>query len=251
MKNERRDFIKTAGIVALGTAALGAGSRIIADDNKSEPLGELTEHTLPELPYQYNALEPFIDEETMKLHHGIHHKGYVDGLNKSEKELALCRSTGDFSLIEHWSKKAAFNGGGHFLHSLFWTSMTPSSKIDPAQKGGVLPEGSLMKKISADFGSFESFKKHFSSAASSVEGSGWALLHYRPSDQRLIILQGENQHKLSPWGTTPILALDVWEHAYYLKYKNQRTAYIEAWWNVVNWSVVSTRYQTISKTTPS
>lgn len=238
MENNRRDFIKTASIVTLGAAGIIAGTKVIADNTAITSLGEQTTHTLPELPYAYNALEPFIDEQTMKLHHDIHHKAYVDGLNKAESELAKARASGDFTHVEYWSKKAAFNGGGHFLHTLFWNSMAASASGPLKGTGGIPPEGTLAKKISRDFGSFESFKKHFSAAALSVEGAGWAILHYRQEDDRLIILQAENQHKLTSWGAMPILALDVWEHAYYLKYQNKRKDYIENWWNVVNWKAV-------------
>lgn len=238
MENNRRDFMKTAGVAALGVAGVITAGKVIADNTSPESLGELTTHTLPDLPYAYDALEPFIDKETLRLHHDIHHKAYVDNLNKAESELAKARASGDFGLIEYWSKKAAFNGGGHFLHSLFWRTMAPSHTSTNPGKGGITPEGKIAKLISRDFGSFESFKKQFSAAALNVEGAGWAILHHRKSDGRLIILQAENQHKLTSWDSTPILALDVWEHAYYLKYQNKRKDYIEAWWNVVNWDEV-------------
>ncbi len=242
MQSDRREFIKTAGIAATGVALMSGAGKVLADTKEPDSLGALTQHALPDLPYSYDALQPFIDKETMTLHHSMHHKAYVDGLNKAEKELALLRGSGDFGLVEYWSKKAAFNGGGHYLHSLFWENMAAPYAQNTSSVGGKEPEGVLRKKLSEDFGSFESFKKHFSAAAIAVEGSGWAILHYRPEDNRLIVLQAENQHKLSPWGTTPILVLDVWEHAYYLSYKNKRAAYVEAWWNVVNWEVVEKRF---------
>jgi len=238
---DRRNFIKTAGIVGAVGLGLGATAKVIADSKLPETLGALTEHTLPSLPYAYNALEPFSDEETMTTHHSKHHQGYVDGLNKSEKALAESRATGDFSLIEYWSKKSSFNGGGNALHSIFWTVMAPAKTGPLKGKGGGEPSGELSKKLSRDFGSLEVFKKQFSAAAANVEGSGWAALSHRKSDDRLIVHQIENQHKLSSWDATPILVLDVWEHAYYLKYKNMRKDYVEAWWNVVNWDAVGER----------
>ena len=195
--------------------------------------GSLTKHELPSLPYAYADLEPYIDAQTMELHHSKHHKAYVDGLNKAEAELAKARAAGDFSMIQHWTKQSAFHGGGHALHTLFWQSMA-----SPKNGAGGTPQGELSSKINEDFGSFDAFKKQFSAAALAVEGSGWAILHQRHSDNRLIILQAENQHKLSTWNTTPLLALDVWEHAYYLKYQNKRADYIQAWWNVVNWNAI-------------
>ncbi len=227
--NTRRDFLMAAGAVAAGAALAGT-----AQAQEAAPTGgAFTEHKLPELPYAYDALEPHIDAKTMELHHSKHHAAYVKGLNEAEAALAKARAANDFASVQALSKKAAFNGGGHFLHSLFWKVMAPAGK-----GGGGEPTGDLAARIARDFGSFAAFKAHFSAAAAGVEGGGWALLHYRPEDDRLIVLQAENQHKLSPFGSTPILGLDVWEHAYYLKHQNKRADYVEAWWNVVNWTQV-------------
>lgn len=218
-------------------AALAAGLLLEAPGGvraqDAASAGALTTHTLPELPYAYDALEPHIDAKTMELHHSKHHAAYVKGLNEAEAALAKARAANDYAMVQYWSKRAAFNGGGHFLHSLFWTVMAPAGK-----GGGGVPEGALMDHITRDFGSFEAFKAQFSAAAAAVEGSGWALLVYRPADDRLVILQAENQHKLTDWAGTPVLGIDVWEHAYYLNYQNRRPDYIAAWWNVVNWEQV-------------
>lgn len=223
----RRDFISTTGVVVVASAL--PTSEVFAG-NDSTDFGV---PVLPALPYATNALEPYIDSMTMDIHHSRHHKAYVDGLVKAEAELAKARTTGDFAMIEYWSKKAAFHGGGHFLHSMFWKIMAP-----PSQGGGGEPTGTLADNIRNSFGSFDAFKKQFTAAAIAVEGSGWALLHYRPADKKLIVLQAENQHKLTSWGTTPIMGIDVWEHAYYLKYQNKRADYVNAWWNIVNWKQV-------------
>jgi superoxide dismutase, Fe-Mn family len=199
---------------------------------QSVPIGG---HVLPPLPYNYDALEPYIDAETMRLHHDKHHKSYVDGLNHAEKKMAEARETGDFELIKHWEREAAFHGAGHYLHTIFWNVMSP--------KGGGKPTGELAEQITRDFGSFDAFKQHFSQAAEKVEGGGWALLVWSPRSQRLEILTAEKHQNLSQWDVIPLLVLDVWEHAYYLKYKNERSAYIEAWWNVVNWPHVQDRYR--------
>jgi Fe-Mn family superoxide dismutase len=200
------------------------------------PIGE---HTLPPLPYPYNALEPYIDEQTMRLHHDIHHKSYVDGLNKAEKELKKARDTNDYSLIKHWEREAAFHGAGHYLHTIFWNNMKP--------RGGGKPTGFLAREIERSFGSFEKFKAHFSHAAEKVEGSGWAILVWSPRAHRLEILQAEKHQNLTQQDVVPLLVLDVWEHAYYLKYQNRRKDYINAWWNVVNWSDVAYRLQEAQK----
>jgi Fe-Mn family superoxide dismutase len=195
-------------------------------------------HELPPLPYAYNALEPHIDEQTMHLHHDIHHKGYVDGLNTAEKKLAEARAAGDYALVKHWSRELAFHGSGHFMHSLFWPNMAPAGK-----GGGGEPAGALAEQIKKDLGSFDAFKKQYSAAAVAVEGSGWAVLAWQPQGNQLVILQSEKHQQLTQWGVVPLLVLDVWEHAYYLKYQNKRAAYVEAWWNVVNWADVADRFK--------
>ena len=191
-------------------------------------------YELPPLPYAYDALEPHIDEATMRLHHDKHHKAYVDGLNKALDMLDAARQSGDFGLVKHWEREAAFHGSGHFLHAIFWENMGPN-------KGGE-PTGALKQQIDKDFGSFEGFKKQFTAAANAVEGSGWALLCWEPLGGQLEILTAEKHQNLTQWGVTPLLVLDVWEHAYYLKYQNNRAAYTQAFWNVINWDDVARRF---------
>ncbi len=176
-------------------------------------------YELPPLPYPYNALEPHMDEQTMHLHHDMHHKAYVDGLNNAEKKLAEARTSGDLALVKHWERELAFHGSGHFLHAMFWTNMAPAGK-----GGGGQPAGTLADQIITDFGSFDAFKKQYSAAAVAVEGSGWAILAWQPEGNRLVILTAEKHQNLTQWGVIPLLVLDVWEHAYYLKYQNKRAA---------------------------
>lgn len=196
-------------------------------------------HTLPPLPYAYNALEPYIDEKTMRIHHDKHHQSYVDGLNKAENKLAEARKNGDFDLVKHWERELAFNGAGHYLHTIFWNVMSP--------QGGGRPTGPLLEAIEQSFGSYDSFKKQFTEAANKVEGGGWAILVWSPRSHRLEILTAEKHQNLSQWDVVPLLALDVWEHAYYLKHQNNRADYINDWWKVVNWPYVSERYAAASK----
>ncbi|GAE25648.1 superoxide dismutase [Halalkalibacter wakoensis JCM 9140] len=191
-------------------------------------------HKLPPLPYSYNSLEPYILGEIMRLHHEKHHQSYVDGLNKAEKEMERSRKKGDFDLIKHWEREAAFHGAGHYLHTIFWNVMSP--------RGGGQPSGELASQINRDFGSFKKFKEHFSKAAEAVEGVGWALLVWSPRAHRLEILQAEKHQNLTQQDVIPLLVLDVWEHAYYLQYKNERKKYIDNWWNVVHWPEVQKRY---------
>lgn len=195
------------------------------------PIGK---HQLPPLPYAYDALEPYIDERTMRLHHDQHHQSYVDGLNQAELEMEKARKTGDFQKLKHWKREAAFHGAGHYLHTIFWSVMHP--------KGGGKPSGRLMQQIQQDFGSFDRFQKHFSEAAKQVEGGGWAILVWSPRAHRLEILQAEKHQNLSQWDVIPLLPLDVWEHAYYLKYQNRRDNYIRSWWNIVYWPEVEKRF---------
>ncbi|MGN1401246.1 MAG: superoxide dismutase [Bacillus sp. (in: firmicutes)] len=195
------------------------------------PIGQ---HTLPPLPYPYDALEPYISAEIMRLHHDKHHKSYVDGLNKAELNMRTARETGDFSLLKHWEREAAFHGSGHYLHIIFWNVMNP--------KGGGEPTGPLLAQIRKDFGSYKAFKKHFSEAAKQVEGVGWALLVWSLRSGRLEILQSERHMLLTQWDTIPILVLDVWEHAYYLDYKNDRGRYVDRWWNIVYWPEAEARF---------
>jgi superoxide dismutase, Fe-Mn family len=192
-------------------------------------------HTLPDLPYAYNALEPYISEEIMKLHHDKHHRSYVDGLNKAELNLKKARDNNDFSLIKHWSRELAFHGSGHYLHTIFWRNMAP-------KKGGS-PQGILKAELDSYFGSFERFKRQFTEAAKQVEGVGWAILVWSPRARHLEILQSERHMLLTQWDTIPLLVLDVWEHAYYLQYKNNRGSYVDNWWNVVNWNDVEMRLE--------
>jgi len=190
-------------------------------------------YELPTLAYPYDALEPYYDEETLRLHHGKHHQSYVDGLNKAEAQLVEARSRSDYALVKHWLKEIAFHGSGHILHTLFFENLAPAGQSSPGPK--------TSNQVEQDFGSFDEFKKMFTAAAAAVEGSGWALLCYNPLFQKLEILQAEKHQNLTQWGVIPLLVIDVWEHAYYLKYQNRRPDYITAWWNIINWDKVEER----------
>lgn len=191
-------------------------------------------YELPPLPYAYDALEPYYDEQTVRLHHDKHHAAYVAGLNKAEEQLAAARAAGDYALVKHWERELAFHGSGHLLHTLFWENMTPG--------GGGEPSGELAAQIAQDFGGFEAFKAQFNAAANAVEGSGWGLLGWLPAFGKLVILQVEKHQDLTLWGVVPLLIVDVWEHAYYLKYQNRRAEWVSNWWNLVNWPDVARRF---------
>ena len=192
-------------------------------------------YEVPALPYDYNALEPYISEEQLRLHHDKHHQAYVDAANGIMKLLDESREKGiDFD-IKAKAKELSFNAGGHQLHTLFWKN------LGPANKNGGEPAGTLAKYIKKDFGSFERFKKEFSQAAISTEGSGWAVLTLCKNTDRLFILQYEKHNVNVAPRWTPLMVLDVWEHAYYLDYKNVRPDFVEAFWNIVNWDEVNSR----------
>lgn len=231
MSSDRRKFLRNAGILTAASAFSGSLAAIkMKADEEIKTEGTIIKHTLPELPYAYDALEPYIDSKTVELHYTKHHAGYIKGLNQAEEELAKARASGDFSIIDYWSKKLAFHGAGAFLHELYWNSMAP--------KAGGIPKDITAGKINDSFGGFDIFKKQFSAAAAAVEASGWAILCFRPETKFLLILQAENHQKLTTWDVVPIMCIDVWEHAYYLKYQNKRADYIAAWWNLVNWNGV-------------
>jgi Fe-Mn family superoxide dismutase len=194
----------------------------------------MAKHELPPLPYAYNALEPHYDEQTVRLHHDAHHKAYVDGLNNAEAKLAEARAKSDFSLVKHWERELAFHGSGALLHKFFWENMKPN--------GGGPATGDIAAQIKEDFGDYESFKKQFTAAAVAVEGSGWAILTWNNNFNKLEILTAEKHQNLTQWGSVPLLIVDVWEHAYYLKYQNKRAAWVEAWWNLVNWEDVNGKF---------
>ncbi len=241
MRNTRREFLMTTGgVVAASTLLAAPLAQAAAQEGGAEAAAPIAVHQLPPLPYAYDALAPYIDEETMRLHHDKHHLAYVDGLNAAEKALADARAKDDYQYVQHWSKKLAFHGAGHALHVLFWEIMAPAGN-----GGGGRPAGALAERIDQDFGSFETFKKAFGAASRDVEGNGWGILQYRPSDGALLVSQAENHQKLTTWNAVPILCLDVWEHAYYITYRNRRAEYVDAWWNVVNWDQVGKNYEAL------
>lgn len=194
-------------------------------------------YVLPDLPYPSNALEAVIDSETMELHHGKHHKAYVDGYNQAEAELKKARESNDFSLVEHWSRKATFHAGGHVLHCIFWDCMGPEATT---------PEGSLAEAIRRDFDSTDAMMKQFAAAAKAVEGSGWARLSYDLASGKLVVSQGLNQNLLTNFAEVPLLVLDVWEHAYYLRYQNRRAAYVDAFPKVIDWRRIGARFDILN-----
>jgi Fe-Mn family superoxide dismutase len=240
-ENNRRDFIKKSALLSVGALV---GCKVVSTDSQTAAATATATSpviggfTLPTLPYSFDALEPHIDKMTMEIHHGKHHKAYVDNLNKALTEL---KSTADnleeiCKNISSYNTAVRNNAGGHYNHSLFWNLMSP--------KGGGEPNGKILEVINTNFTSFEEFKKKFNEAGTKRFGSGWAWL-VKKSDGTFEITSTPNQDNplmdVADVKGTPIMGIDVWEHAYYLKYQNKRADYLAAWWNVVNWEEVNSR----------
>jgi Fe-Mn family superoxide dismutase len=194
----------------------------------------MADYTLPDLPYDYSALAPHIAPEIMELHHSKHHNTYVTALNGVLGKLEEARTGGGFDAIVGLEKTLAFNLGGHVNHSIFWQNLSPD--------GGDKPTGELSAAIDDAFGSFDGFRAHFTAAATTIQGSGWAILGFDQLGQRLLVHQLYDQQSNLPAGQVPLVMLDMWEHAFYLQYKNVKPDYVKAWWNVVNWADAQTRF---------
>lgn len=249
----RRDAVVALGLAGLSASVLPASVLASPQPESAPPAtsgrallsaGDMgwdpakREWSLPPLPYAHDALEPFIDAQTMTIHHSQHHAAYVRGMNTCQKKLSEIRlGQSDPALTEHWTRKLAFHLSGHINHVLFWNLLA-----GPKAGGGGKPDGPLAQAIDRDFGAFDAFSKQFTAAATAVEGSGWAwLLHHGSTDQ-LVILAGEKQQHMAMGDLTPILGVDVWEHAYYLKYQSKRGEYLAAFMNVANWKKASEFY---------
>ena len=191
-------------------------------------------YKLPDLPYDYAALEPYVSGKIMELHHGKHHAAYVKSANSTLEQLAEARDKDDFARLAALERALAFNLSGHILHSIFWKNMMP--------KGGGTPEGDFGAALDRDFGNFDRFRRQLSEVASSIMGSGWAALVWEPIGSRLLITQiYDHQSNLAQAGV-PLMVLDAWEHAYYLQYQNRKTEFFEAVWNLWNWADIGARY---------
>lgn len=248
MDPNRREMLGTLGTLAAagGWIGLSANETMAQAGGTPAPAAAPSGaggYTLPPLPYSADALEPHIDAQTMTLHHDKHHAAYVKGLNDAIAKLATSREGGASSTgldaIRDATDSLAFNGSGHVLHCVFWENMKKG--------GGSEPKGALATQINSDFGSFSNFQAHFSTMSKRVQASGWGILAFEPLSKRLIVLGAEKHQNLTMFGCVPLLALDVWEHAYYLKYQNNRAGYVDAFWNVINWDNVDARLATAKK----
>jgi Fe-Mn family superoxide dismutase len=228
-----------AGATLLARAA-GADSRGGSGVTTTTPSAKSHEYTLPPLPYAKDALDGFLSSEILEIHHDKHHAGYVKGLNKALADLDAARQAGQFTAIKELERDLAFNGSGHVLHSLYWVSMSPT--------GGGIPKGPVGKLLEVNFGSFDGFRKQFAAAAKAAEASSWALLSYEPLGDRLIISAAESHENMAFQGAIPLIACDVWEHAYYLRYRNDRASYVEKFFDVINWDGADERLARVQRT---
>jgi len=198
----------------------------------------MSTYTLPELDYDLKDLEPHLSSEILELHHGKHHAAYVSGANATLDSLAEARESGNLSALNKLEKDLAFHLSGHVLHSLLWKNLSPN--------GGGTPGGDLGSKIDRDFGSFDAFKAQLSAAAMGVQGSGWASLAYEPMAGKLVVEQVFDHQGNIGNATIPLLVLDMWEHAFYLQYRNEKAKWVDAFWNIVNWKDVEQRLASVS-----
>jgi superoxide dismutase, Fe-Mn family len=239
MEMTRRDMLKNVGMAA-GTLAV-LGDQVLAQGSRGAPPPDIQQATtpsgqyvLPPLPYAYDALAPHISEQTLRIHHDRHHAKYVQELNAASAKMTEAARAGHRELMDHLATLAAFNGSGDMLHTLYWQNMTPNA---PGKA-----EGDVAGQIEREFGSYDAFAAGFAALAGQVRGSGWAILAWEPVGKRLI-LSGLEQHQNDIFvGSRPLMVCDVWEHAYYLDYQNERGKYVEAFLaHLVNWDAVNRR----------
>jgi Fe-Mn family superoxide dismutase len=230
----RRNFLYNTAAVGAGMILAQAQTAHAAEgigytDTLTDANGK---YAAAPLPFAYDALEPVIDARTVELHYNFHHKPAAAAANKAEEGLAKARDTNDFALVKFYEKELAFQLSSHILHTIYWTSVSGK---------GEQPKGDLAKAINKDFGSYDKFAAQLTAATVAVEASGWGIVGYHPATQKLMILQCENHQKLAAWGIQPILVLDVFEHAYYLKYQNRRAEYVNKIANLINWENAAQR----------
>ena len=230
----RKDFLQNSLI--LGGATMLPNNSIFAASLTEGGIDKLTDangnFALLPLPYAENFLEPNMDAETTHLHYTFHHGGAVKAANVDLKKIREAMDANNFETVDYWTKKLSFHFSSHVLHTIFWTNLT-NKKTEP--------KGELLKRIEKNFGSYEKLKGYIAATSKNVDGNGWGILGYQPYSDSLTVLQCENHEKLTQWGVVPLLVIDVWEHAYYLKYKNKRADFVDALFNVINWDNVSQR----------
>lgn len=236
----RKDFFKTSAI--LGTTALLPSNTVFAQNLDENGIDKLVDadgnFALQPLPYTENHLEPFMDEETVHLHYTFHHGGAVKAANKDLGMIKKALDEGNLDTVEMWTKKLSLHLSSHILHTIFWTNLT-NKKNEPS--------GALMRLIERDFGSYDRLKLYLSKISKEVDGNGWGILGYQPYTQKLTVMGCENHEKLTQWGVVPLLVIDVWEHSYYLKYRNRRSEFVDNLFQIINWDNAAQRLEIAEK----
>ncbi len=238
----RKNFLKAGALT--GAATIIGSNNVFAKNLVDNDIDKLVDangnYILQPLPYNENFLEPYMDAETMHLHYTFHHGGAVKGANTDLQMIKKAIDENSLTTVDYWTKKLSYHFSSHVLHSVFWTNLT-NKKNDPS--------GDLLKRIEKNFGTPDKLKALIAETSKNVDGNGWGILAYQPYSDSLTVLQCENHEKLTQWGAIPILVIDVWEHAYYLKYKNKRTDFVDALFNIINWDNVAQRLNTAVKIT--
>lgn len=231
----RTEFLKTSAI--MGGAAILPVNSVLTQSLQHSGLDRLTDKdgnfALQPLPYNENFLEPSMDQETVHLHYTFHHGDAVKAANKDLQMIRKSVDENNLETVDYWIKKLSFHLSSHILHTIFWTNLT-NKKVDPS--------GVLLKQIEKDFGSYDKLKVLISKTSKSVDGNGWGILGYQPYTQKLTVLQCENHEKLTQWGVIPLLVIDVWEHSYYLKYRNRRAEFVDNLFPIISWDNVAERF---------
>lgn len=232
---DRKDFVKGA-VLTGGSLLLAGANGVFAQSLEQNGIDKLVDDkgnfTQLPLPYNENFLEPYMDAETMHLHYTFHHGGAVKAANKDLQMIKRATDESNFETVDFWTRKLAYHFSSHVLHTIFWTNLS-NKKTDP--------KGQLLQRIEKNFGSYEKLRGLIGETSKNLDGNGWGILGYQPYSDSLTVLQCENHEKLTQWGVIPLLVIDVWEHAYYLKYKNKRADFVDAVFNIINWDNVAQR----------
>ena len=236
----RNEFVKSSLI--LGGTSLLPTNNVFSQSLQQTGMDKLTDKdgkfALQALPYNENFLDPSMDQETVHLHYTFHHGDAVKAANKDLEMIKKAVDENNVETVDYWTKKLSFHLSSHILHTIFWTNLS-NKKIDPS--------GTLLKQIEKDFGSYDKLKLLISKTSKGVDGNGWGILGYQPYTQKLTVLQCENHEKLTQWGVIPILVIDVWEHSYYLKYRNRRAEFVDNLFPIINWDNVAQRFSLAQK----
>jgi Fe-Mn family superoxide dismutase len=239
---DRKEFLKSGALI--GAATIISTNNSFAQNlvsNNIDKLADANGNFIQQpLPYNENFLEPYMDAETLHLHYTFHHGGAIKGANKDLAMIKKALDDNNLETVDYWTKKLSYHSSSHILHSIFWTNLTNKQ---------TQPTGELLKRIEKSFGSYDKLKGFIAETSKNVDGNGWGILVYQPFNDSLSVIQCENHEKLIQWSAIPLLVIDVWEHAYYLKYKNKRTDFVDALFNIINWDNVALRLNDAIKLT--